>query len=197
MRAGKTFAVSTFCVVAAGVAPVFLTASPLIVAGVTIIAGFVPALIDLAHAKRGNTPGSDPSNRTRSTAGVTSLAVVLLVIITVGGGAAYTVSYGVARVTGNETVEVQRMSQQASGRAGPLRVTVESVGITGHYTKVEMVAVNGGKAPVRIQLFGSAQFIDKGDSVLDTLISVGNDSGFDVPAGGVQVKKVLKLLAMG
>ncbi|HST81377.1 MAG TPA: hypothetical protein VLL08_06525 [Kineosporiaceae bacterium] len=191
VRAGRTLAISAFCIVAAGVAPVFLPASPLVVAGVTIVADGLLALIDFASTVREDDRNSPISGRGSSMAGAASLAVVLVVIVAAGGGAAYAVSYGVARLTGHETVTSQRLSKHVSGRAGPLRVTVNSVGTTDHYTKVEMVAVNRGDATVRVQLMDATQLIDKSGNVLDPLLGFSEDGTFVVPSGGIQVKRIL------
>lgn len=187
MRGTRTLVVTLICVIVAGAAPLFFATSPRVVAGVTIGAGAIPAIVDFATASRRRRADPGEPERVRAGGGAGALALGLAVILAIGAAAAYGISYGVAFATGNEPVRSERLVVPVGAEVGPLAVTVERIGVTDHYTKVELVMVNTAEIPATVT--GSVQLVDGTGHPLG-LFWLDRGS-FDIPQGGVPIRRAL------
>lgn len=88
-----------------------------------------------------------------------ALAILIVLVSCGGGGVAITagVRYAVGYVTGNESGP-DVLVRPVSGRAGGLTLTVEKVQYTDHFTRVTVVARNGGRESVGLPLFDNCVF---------------------------------------
>lgn len=187
--------------------------SPLLSAGLTVAGGTLPLIIDYLKdtgSREDSRPppyypaqpsqhwpgqpwppryhAPPPPPRPRS--GVWLLVTVLIVLV-VGGGAAYGISYGISYATGNESVEADRLVAPATGKAAGVTVTVERVAETAHYTKVTVAATNQNRASVTLPLFGNCQIIDGSGATLQPGTPFGGLDPISVPPGGTAVRTVI------
>jgi hypothetical protein len=97
-----------------------------------------------------------PSARQRRRGTPLPVALVVAVAVIGVGGWAVTqgVRYGVGYVTGNEP-GTERLEMQVSGGPDDLRLTVESVEQTTHFTRVGLVARNTSRDPAILTVYGN------------------------------------------
>jgi hypothetical protein len=119
------------------------------------------------------------------------LLVIILIVLVLGGGAAYGISYGISYATGNETVLADRLVAPVSGKAAGVTVTVEKVEVTAHYTKVNVTAVNQNRASATLPLFGNCQLIDDSGATLKPGTPTGGLDPISVPPNGTRVSEVI------
>jgi hypothetical protein len=170
--------------------------SPLFVSLSTIGVAMIPLLIDYARSSQEPTAGPDHAPypgryRPRPHRRGGALLVGILVLVTVGGGAAYGISWGIGRLTGNETVIADRLVEPVTGTADTLSVTVTAVQATDHFTKVAVTAKNDDSMTVSIKVWSSSQLVDGTGQALKPLDNFGGASDIDVPANGIMVTGVI------
>lgn len=120
-----------------------------------------------------------------------ALLVGVLVLVTVGGGGVYGISWGGGRLTGNETVIADRLVAPITGTADTLSVTVTTVQTTDHFTKVGVTAKNDDSMTVSIKVWSSSQLVDGTGQALKPLANFGVAPDIDVPANGIMVTDVI------
>jgi hypothetical protein len=80
--------------------------------------------------------------------------LIAVLVIGVGGlGVTAGIRYAVGYLTGNEP-GTSRLAEPATGSAGGLSLTVESVTYTAHFTRVGVAALNQTGTTVSLPLFG-------------------------------------------
>jgi hypothetical protein len=132
--------------------------------------------------------GRDGGRRARRPAGpgptAAGVLAVVLVVLVVGVGVALGVRFVVGYITGDET-GTQVLVQPATGGTAGLSATVDGVEYTDHFTRVSLVATNGGGASVSLPLFGYCVFSGSDGTTLqaDPFRSDWADS---LPPGGRQ-----------
>ncbi len=180
------------------------SASPLLSAVLTVVAGAIPLVIDYVKDAQGapipaplprpvgpyypHPPSYPPPRARRPAVGLGMFLVGLLVLVAVGGGVAYGASYVVGLFTGNEASQVQRLARPVSGEAGALTVRVDQVGVSDHYTRLRVAATNEAGFPVTIPLFDNCQLVEAGQVAMDPKIDFGT-SELEVPPGAVPIVK--------
>jgi hypothetical protein len=178
--------------------------SPLLSAALSVLAGSVPLIGEYLKNAGGDRSGRTRVGPARSAGPMPPQPPVRLAgprlgvfagwlvgLVLVVGGAAYGISYGIGYVTGDERVVAERLAAPASGRAGPLTISIESIGITDHYTKVTLTAVNASDTPLTIPLFGNCQLIDEFGTGLTPKMSIGTGEPISVPTGGVPIRTTI------
>jgi hypothetical protein len=167
--------------------------SPLFVSLCTVGVAMIPLLVDYAGSAREPDPGPYrspyPPPRPRRRGG--ALLVGVLVLVTVGGAGAYGISWAVGRVTGNETVIADRLVAPVDGKADTLTVTVTSVEVTDHFTKVGVSARNDDAMSVDINVWASSHLIDGTGQSLDPMTGFATQDDISVPANGITVSEVI------
>lgn len=101
-------------------------------------------------ARYGGRRAGLPVGHGPTAAGVLAVVVVVLVV---GVGVALGVRFAVGYLTGDET-GTQVLVQPATGGTTGLSATVDGVEYTDHFTRVSLVATNGGGTSVSLPLFG-------------------------------------------
>jgi hypothetical protein len=187
-------------------------ASPLLSAGLSVAGGTLPLIIDYLKdvgSQDSNRPQpynqgypnqqwpgqpwppryrTPPPRRTRSG---TWLLVTVLVVLVLGGGAAYGISYGISYATGNETIKADRLVAPVTGKAAGVTMRVERVAETAHYTKVTITTTNQNRASVTLPLFGNCQLIDGSGATLQPGVPFGGLDPISVPPNGTPVRTVI------
>lgn len=183
------------------------SASPLLAAGLTVLAGAIPLFGDYLKDRDAdapqvvrNPPSNDPYGyghpptygappRRRSGLRLGGLLVGLGLLVVVGGGIAYGATYAYGWVTGRETV-TSRLAEPVSGSAGALDVRIDDVGVGSHHTHVLLTATNSADFPVEVSMFGNCQLLEKGGAALEAKVGFTTDV-IDVPSGGTEVRKTV------
>jgi hypothetical protein len=162
--------------------------------------GAIPLIVDYLKSSRSEQPRApQPAPRNASPRAVHyprplaprparqpgRLLAALLALAVVGGAIAYGGSYLVGWVTGIEP-GVQRLANPVSGSAGALRLQIESVEVSSHYTRVRLTATNAADFPVTIPLFSNCQLLEPGQVALPAKTGF-ETSSIDVPPGSVPV----------
>ncbi|WP_433262180.1 hypothetical protein ACQPZF_28770 [Actinosynnema sp. CS-041913] len=171
--------------VTAVVKTVLPTTSPLVTAALAIALGAPPLAVDLVREL--------PGVRARG-AGPNALLRVALVLLAVGGAAAWLATSAVDRVTAHEEVLAGRLAAPAAGEVGPLVATVEDVRVTENFTKVTVSAVNRSALAAKVSVVDSCRLVgaDGTELRLDGLFEVLRERFFlDVPGGGAVVRETL------
>jgi hypothetical protein len=179
-------------------------ASPLLSAALSVLAGSIPLIGEYLKNDGGDRSERTPAGNARGAGRMPPQPPVrhpgprlgvlvgwLVGLVLVVGGAAYGISYGIGYVTGDERVVEDRLAAPASGRAGPLTISIESVGVTDHYTKVTLTAVNTSDTPLTIPLFGNCQLIDEFGTSLTPKMSIGTGEPISVPTGGIPIRRTI------
>ncbi|MEJ2853415.1 MULTISPECIES: hypothetical protein [unclassified Saccharothrix] len=154
--------------------------TPLLSAGLAIGLGAVPLIVDLLREL--------PERRAKgSTMG--PFAAAAFVLLVVGGGTAYALSWTIDRITGGETVRAQRLAAPVEGTLGPLAIKVHKVEVTDNFTKVTFTAVNRSTLSAKVSVVDSCRLGAEGAEFrLDGLFDVLREPFFlDVPGGGTPV----------
>jgi hypothetical protein len=138
--------------------------SPLFVSLSTVGVAMIPLLVDYARSSQEPASRSDHAPypgayRPRPHRRGGALLVGILLLVTVGGGAAYGISWVVGRVTGNENVITDRLVAPVTGTADTLSITVTAVEITDHFTKVAVTAKNDDSMTVQINVWANSQLL--------------------------------------
>ncbi|NUT91313.1 MAG: hypothetical protein HOY78_04725 [Saccharothrix sp.] len=156
--------------------------TPLLTAGLAVALGAVPLIIDLVREL--------PERRAKgSTMG--PFAAAAFVLLVVGGGTAYALSWTIDRITGDETVRAQRLGAPVEGSVGPLQVRIDRIEVTDNFTKVTFTAVNRSALAAKVSVVDSCR-LSTGDAEfrLDGLFDVLREPFFlDVPGGGTAVTR--------
>jgi hypothetical protein len=109
--------------------------------------------------------GSRPPPRRSGTSLFASIMVVLIVIgiggLAVSAGAQYATGY----LSGKE-IGPDALVKPKSAKSGQLRISVEHVYYTSHFTRVELTARNSGDDSVDLPLFGYCVFTGKDGTTL-------------------------------
>ncbi|WP_018348495.1 hypothetical protein [Longispora albida] len=180
---------------------------PAVTVGVTLLGGLGAIALDLlkspgerpravgrAPVPVPGVPPAPPPHRPGRLRGLGWALVVLLVLAATGYAAVLGVQWAAGWLTGNEKIRAERLVATAAGTAGPLRVEVTGVGVTRHYTKIRVRAVNTGDVPVTIHLFGGCQFVLAGGSTLKPAsMPAAGDLEINVPAGSIPVTATITL----
>lgn len=156
--------------------------TPLLTAGLAVALGAVPLIIDLLREL--------PERRAKgSTMG--PFAAAAFVLLVVGGGTAYALSWTIDRITGDETVRAQRLVTPVEGSVGPLQARIDKVEVTDNFTKITFTAVNRSALAAKVSVVDSCR-LSTGDAEfrLDGLFDVLREPFFlDVPGGGTPVTR--------
>jgi len=115
--------------------------------------------------------GAAVGRRPRRT--VSFVAALTVVVGLCGAGTAggvFGARYLLGWATGSETGE-ERLVEQVSNTAGPLRLTVNGVEVTRHYTKVDLSAANSGDDSLRlVKGFCTLTFADGATASANTFL---------------------------
>ncbi len=127
------------------------------------------------HQPYGHPPpyGPPAAQTRRRSKGVPLLIGVLVLLLFCGGGVAAT-AFGARYLGGWFTGDEKGfdvLAEERSARAGDLTLTVHSVVLTSHYTRVEMSATNGGERSLNLPIFENCQLTLHGNA--DRSNSVG------------------------
>lgn len=152
--------------------------TPLLTAGLAVALGAVPLIIDLLREL--------PERRRARGATMGPFAAAAFVLLVVGGGTAYVLSWTIDRITSDETVRAQRLGAPVEGSLGPLVAKVEKVEVTDNFTKVTFTAVNRSAIAAKVSVVDSCRLIaGQAEFRLDGLFDVLREPFFlDVPGGG-------------
>ena len=198
MRPGRALVIGMVgLIISLGIGYWQQSASPVLAAVLTFAAGAIPLVIDYIKAVAEKAPVSrDPHDYgtsppaapgRRQGPGLGSLVASLIMILVIGGGIAYGVTYAFGLITGNEP-SVPRLEEPVSGAAGALDVRIDEVGVGDHYTHVRLTATNGADFPVTIPLFDNCQLVEKGQTALEAKTGF-TTSVIDVPPGDIPITK--------
>jgi hypothetical protein len=163
----------------------------------TVGVAMIPLLVDYARSSREEPTrgpghaGYPEAHRPRPHRRGGALLVGILVLVVLGGGAAYGISWVVGRVTGNETVIADRLAEEVTGTADTLSVEVTSVEVTDHFTKVGVSARNDDAMTVLISVWANAQLVDDTGQSLEPVQGFAMSDDIDVPANGIEVRDVI------
>ncbi|MFI9816064.1 hypothetical protein [Saccharothrix variisporea] len=156
--------------------------TPLLTAGLAVALGAVPLIIDLLREL--------PERRAKgSTLG--PFAAAAFVLLVVGGGTAYALSWTIDRITSGETVRAQRLAAPVEGSVGPLQARIDKVEVTDDFTKVTFTAVNRSGLAAKVSVVDSCRLTTpQAEFRLDGLFDVLREPFFlDVPGGGTPVTR--------
>lgn len=118
--------------------------------------------------------------------GLPLLIGVLVLLVFCGGGVAgvtYGAQYFGGWITGDER-GFDVLAQQQSASSGPLKLTVQSVTLTSHFTKVALTADNAGTIPINLPLYENCQLTASGDRRTLGADSFRSDWNQSVPPNG-------------
>nr|BFE49921.1 hypothetical protein GCM10017745_33480 [Saccharothrix mutabilis subsp. capreolus] len=126
-----------------------------------------------------------PERRRARGATMGPFAAAAFVLLVVGGGTAYALSWTIDRITSGESVRAQRLGQPVEGTLGPLSLKVEKVEVTDNFTKVAFTAVNRGAMAAKVSVVDSCRLVTgEAEFRLDGLFDVLREPFFlDVPGG--------------
>lgn len=125
-----------------------------------------------AVGKRTRTAPEAPAGHAPAVPGRTDVGVpkaLLVILLVVGGGAAaltFGVRYVVGYITGNEP-GTEILVEPVGAAEGGLRLDVESVESTAHFTRLEVVAHNDTGTSVTLPLFKTAQLVGGDGTTLE------------------------------
>uniref|UniRef100_UPI0031D33CA9 hypothetical protein n=1 Tax=Saccharothrix mutabilis TaxID=33921 RepID=UPI0031D33CA9 len=179
---GRAVLFGGIALVVGGVVKLLVPAmTPLLTAGLAVALGAVPLIVDLLREL--------PERRRARGATMGPFAAAAFVLLVVGGGTAYALSWTIDRITGGEGVRAQRLGQPVEGTLGPLSLKVEKVEVTDNFTKVTFTAVNRGAMAAKVSVVDSCRLVaGESEFRLDGLFDVLREPFFlDVP-GGAEVR---------
>ncbi len=133
--------------------------------------------------------GAAVGRRPRRTVSVVAALAVVIGLCGAGtAGGVFGARYLLGWATGSETGE-QRLVEQVSDTAGPLRLTVNEVEVTRHYTKVDLSVANSGARSLRlVKGFCTLTFGDGSTATANTFLGSWPE---EVPPGTTVRGKLL------
>jgi hypothetical protein len=143
-----------------------------LVAGVAALSGVIPLLrperartpaVPQPNARPSGAQAHGPAQPAPRPGGIPVIVGVLTLLLVCGGGvaaAAFGVQYLGGWLTGDEAGS-DILAEETSATNGPLTVTVHSVVVTDHFTRVELSATNGGDIPIILPVYRNC-YLDTG-----------------------------------